>query len=440
MSNDYKLDGSVPSKDDGLPAEEDPGVSSAVPVVNDPPPIPRLAPEPSKPKRLAAIQSARNPLLEAAQPLLRALADMPTELEPDGVVVFHRLLTHEVATFESLCRTAQIRHEHAVAASYALCTAIDEAAGSTAWGGGKGAETGVWAGRQLAPKFHGDNHGGDKLFLLVGRLAANPQEHIDLLELMHQILGLGFEGRFHTAANGRRQLEAIRHRLLTLLTAARGDVPGDLSAHWRGAGAGRFRMMRSVPVWVTVSVLSLVLIGLFGGYKYQLLKASADVEQRIAAIGRLRPPPAPPVQPMRLKELLSAEIARGTVSVDEDDHRSVLTFKGDDMFVPGQARVNARTVPVLVKVADEINQVAGSVQVIGHSDNLPIRTREFPDNQTLSEKRAAAVAQVLQDQGVSASRLKVEGRGDTAPVADNATAAGRARNRRVDIVVAQGTR
>ncbi|HUD32301.1 MAG TPA: type VI secretion system protein TssL, long form, partial [Variovorax sp.] len=230
------------------------------------------------------------------------------------------------------------------------------------------------------------------------------------------------------------------HRLMTLLTAARGDVPGDLSAHWRGAGAGRFRLMRSIPVWVTVSVLSLVLIGLFGWYKYQLLKASADVEQRIAAIGRLRPPPVPPVQPMRLKELLSAEIARGTVSVDEDDHHSVLTFKGDDMFVPGQARVNSKIVPVLVKVADEINQVAGSVQVTGHSDNMPIKTREFPDNQALSEKRAAAVAQVLQDQGVSASRLKVEGRGDTVPIADNATSVGRARNRRVDIVVTQGTR
>ncbi|GAC1607538.1 MAG: type VI secretion system protein TssL, long form [Ramlibacter sp.] len=404
----------------------------------DPPRDTRLAPEPSMQQRLAAVVSAQNPLLEAAQPLLRALADMPAMLGDEGVTVFHQLLEREVASFQSLCSSAQIRHEHAVAASYSLCTALDEAANSTDWGGGRGGEAGIWAGQQLAAKFHGDTKGGDKFFLLVGRLAASPQEHIDLLELMYQILGLGFEGRFSTAANGRRQLETVRHRLFTLLSTSRGDVPQDLSPHWKGVGAGKFRVLRSVPVWVTSALLALVLFGLFAWYKYQLLQMSADVAQRIAAIGQMRPPPAQAVKALRLKELLAAEISRGTVSVDEDDRRSAVTFKGDDMFVPGRARLNARILPVLAKVADEINQVSGSVHVTGHSDNQPIKTREFPDNQVLSEKRAAAVAAVLLEKGVVASRMRTEGRGDAVPIADSATAAGRAKNRRVDIVVTQG--
>ena len=400
-----------------------------------------LATEPPMQPRLAAVAAAQNPLLEAAQALLRALADMPATLSDAGVTAFHRLLEREVASFQSLCSSAQIRHEHVVAASYSLCTALDESANSTEWGGGKNGEAGIWAGQQLAAKFHGDTKGGDKFFLLVGRLAASPQEHIDLLELMYQILGLGFEGRFSTAVNGRRQLEMVRHRLFTLLGTARGDVPHDLSPHWKGVGAGKFRLLRGVPVWVTASLLVLVLFGLFAWYKYQLLRVGADVEQRIAAIGRMRPPPvppAPPVKPLRLKELLATEIARGTVSVEEDERRSAVTFRGDDMFVPGQARLNARILPVLAKVADEINQVSGSVQVTGHSDNRPIRTREFPDNQVLSEKRAQAVAAVLLGKDVVVSRIQTEGRGDTKPIADSATAAGRARNRRVDIVVTQG--
>lgn len=424
----------------GSPSRSSQGRHRVDPTFSDLPQGVQLAPEPSTQERLSAVKAAQNPLLEAAQPLLRALADMPAELGPDGVTVLHRLLEREVMTFQSLCSNAQLKHEHVVAASYSLCTALDEAANSTEWGGGQDDEAGVWAVHQLAAQFHGDTKGGDKFFLLVGRLSASPEEHLDLLELMYQILGLGFEGRFSTAANGRRQLETIRHRLLTMLASAHGDVPNDLSPHWKGVGAGKFRLLRSVPVWVTASVLALALLGLFAWYKYQLLNTSADVEARIAAIGKLRPPPAPPVRPLRLKELLSADIARGTVSVDEDDNHSAVTFKGDDMFVPGQAKLNPKIVPVLTKVADEINQVTGAVQVIGHSDNQPIRTREFPNNQTLSEKRAAAAAQVLQDKGVPLSRLKVEGRGDTAPLADNATAAGRARNRRVDIVVTQGTR
>lgn len=399
-----------------------------------------LAPEPSTRERLAAVNAAQNPLLEAAQPLLRALADMPVELGAEGVIVFHRLLEREVATFQSLCSSAQIKHEHVVAASYSLCTALDEAANSTEWGGGQGGEAGVWAVRQLAAQFHGDTKGGDKFFLLVGRLAASPQEHTNLLELMYQILGLGFEGRFSTASNGRRQLETIRHRLLTLLASARGDVPHDLSPHWKGVGAGKFRLLRSIPVWVTASLLAMALLGLFAWYKYRLVQGAIDVEQRIVAIGKMQPPAvvAEPTRSLRLKELLAAEIARGTVSVDEDDRHSAVTFKGDDMFVPGQARLNAKILPVLAKVADEINQVSGTVQVTGHSDNQPIKTREFPDNQALSQKRAAAAAQVLQDKGVVLSRLKIDGRGDTVPVADNATFAGRARNRRIDIVVTQG--
>lgn len=48
--------------------------------------------------------------------------------------------------------------------------------------------------------------------------------------------------------------------------------------------------------------------------------------------------------------------------------------KGDDMFVPGQARLNARILPVLAKVANEINQVSGTVQVTGHSDKATAKS------------------------------------------------------------------
>lgn len=407
--------------------------------LDEPPHPAALTTEPPREHRLTKIQAAQNPLLEAAQPLLRALADMPADLGPEGIAVLHRLLEREVANFQSICNSAHIKHEHVVAASYALCTAIDEAANSTRWGGGREGSVGIWAGQQLAAHFHGDTKGGDKFFLLVGRLAANPQEHTDLLELMYQILGLGFEGRFSTGNQARRQLETIRHRLLTLLASARGDVPRDLSPHWKGGATGKFRLLRSVPVWVTGALLSLVLLGLFSWYSYLLQTTRIGVEERIRAIGALQPPPAPLRKPLRLKELLSTEITRGTVSVDEDDAHSAVSFRGDDMFVPGQARMNPKILPVIAKVAGEINEVAGSVQVTGHSDNLPIRTREFPDNLVLSEKRAAAVAGVLKDNGVAATRLQVEGRGDAQPVASNTTAAGRARNRRVDIVVTQGS-
>ena len=428
------------NSDFGPDMSEEKEVADDVSYVAEQPPT--LAAEPSMQARLVKIKAARNPLLEAAQPLLRALADMPESLKPDEVETLHRLLTREVSSFQSLCNSAQVRHEHALGASYALCTALDEAAHSTRWGGGAaGGGAGVWAGRQLAVAFHDDARGGDKVFLLIGRLVAGPDEHIDLLELLYFVLGLGFEGRYATAVSGRRQIETIRHRLFSLLNTSRAEVANALSPEWQGVAAGRFRRFRVMPPWLTALIATLALFALFGFYKYRLLRMQADVVQRITAVGKMQPaaPVTPAARALRLKELLSAEIARGTVSVQEDASQSAVTFRGDEMFVVGQSRLNAQILPVLAKVAAEIAQVAGAVRVVGHTDNRPIRTRSVPDNQTLSERRATAVASVLEAEGVEHGRLKVEGRADTEPVADNVTPAGRARNRRVDIVVSVGS-
>ena len=380
-------------------------------------------------RRVADIQAATNALLEAAQPLLRALAETPATIgTQDEVGRWRELLMRELQQFQALCERANLRREHVLAARYCLCTALDEAVNKTTWGAG-----GVWARHSLLVTFHNEAYGGEKFFLLIGRLASNPQEHLAVLEVMYRILGLGFEGRYSVAADGRRQLEMIRHRLLMLITGNLELVPRELSPHWRGESEGRLRLMRSVPVWVTASVLGLVIFTIFAWDKYRLLSASSEVERQIVAIGRMTPPPVPR---LRLAQLLKDEIARGVVSVKEDAATSTVTFKGDAMFPPGQPTVTAGITPVLDKVASEINKVAGHVTVVGHSDNQPIRSAKFASNQALSEARAQAVSQYLQGKGVSASRVQVVGKGDGEPVASNATQSGRAQNRRVEIMVA----
>jgi type VI secretion system protein ImpK len=201
-------------------------------------------------------------------------------------------------------------------------------------------------------------------------------------------------------------------------------------------GAGRFKKQYSVPVWFTVVALTLTLLGLFAWYKYQLVRVSTDVESRVRAIGAMHPPPLPAAKKaLRLKELLATEIARGSVSVEEDNSQSAISFQGDSMFAAGHARLNATMLPTVIKVANEINDVSGAVHITGHSDDRPIKTREFPSNQALSEKRAASIADVFKRSGVAPDRMHVEGKGGAQPLADNTTSAGRARNRRVDIVV-----
>ncbi|WP_167397536.1 type VI secretion system protein TssL, long form [Paraburkholderia aromaticivorans] len=385
-------------------------------------------------ERLAAVRTSRNPLLEAARPLLRALADLPDQLEQEGVEQLRVLLSQEVRLFQKLCDQSNIRRDHMLGARYCLCTALDEAAMQTVWG--KGGETGVeWNTNGLATLFHEDRQGGTKVYLLVGRLMSEAHDHLDLLELIYRILSLGFEGRYRYEADGRRKHETVRQRLYNEIMTRRGSLAVALSPHWQSRVKSNRVSFFDFPVWITLTVLSVILIGLFGYFKYELLNRSAQVQKQIADIGRMTPPPAP--RTLHLKELLKDEIAARTVSVDEDAHHSAVTFRGDSMFPPGAAAVKTTMVPLIAKIAGEIVKVPGKVTVLGYTDNLPIRSRQFASNEALSEERATQIMQMLQTAGVPAARLEATGKGAADPVGNNATAQGRAQNRRVEITVAQ---
>lgn len=440
LSPDRNSTGSRPtSKDADTLQPKSNGVKEAVAHADTAPDTPIGLSAPENPeRRLETIRAARNPLLEAARVLLRAQAEMPPRLDSKNAVKTLRVaLEQELRSFQALCEKANIRRDHVVGASYCLCTALDEAAMQTTWGGngaGKG-KLSAWTQEGLCSTFHQDRDGGDKLYYLIGRLMTEPKEHLDLLEVIYRILSLGFEGRLRHNGDGARQHDAVRLRLYTEITSQRGPVPVALSPHWESDTTGRSRPFYDFPVWITVVVLSVILLAFYGYAKYDLMTRSATVQQEIADIARMRPPPAPPM--LHLKELLQDPIAAGKVSVDEDEHHSSVTFRGDDMFGAGNASVNPSMQPLLNKIAAEIIRVPGKVTVIGHSDNQPVRSRAFSSNQSLSEERAAQVMQMLQGAGVPLSRLEAIGKGDTAPIADNRTFQGRAQNRRVEINVAE---
>ncbi|VWB44392.1 membrane protein [Burkholderia lata] len=385
--------------------------------------------------RLSLILSAKNRLLEASRVLLRALADMPDSLSSIAVERLRELLGQEVNEFEKLCVQANVRRDHMIGASYCLCTAIDEVAMQTAWAQDRSLAA-MWVQKSLASTYHQDVDGGDKIYLLIGRLLEDPREHRDLLEVIYRILSLGFEGRYRQGTNGKRKHDAVRQRLYNEIVSQRDPVPQALSPHGKIDAHGPGMSFWEFPVWITATVLSVALLGLFGYYKYELSTRAASLQTQIADIARMTPPPAPPRQ-LHLKQLLKDEIAAGTVSVDEDARHSAVTFRGDVMFKPGGVSVQASMGPLITKIADEIAKVPGKVTVLGYTDNVPIRSRQFASNEALSEERATQVMQMLQTSGVPASRLEAVGKGDADPVGDNRTVQGRAQNRRVEILVAQ---
>lgn len=107
----------------------------------------------------------------------------------------------------------------------------------------------------------------------------------------------------------------------------------------------------------------------------------------------------------------------------------------DLLFTSGKARLSASAQAILVRLAEVLKRFPNPIRVEGHTDNLPIRSVEFPSNWELSAARAATVVHLLMSAGVSPQRMSVVGLSEYRPLADNKDEQGRNRNRRVQLII-----
>ena len=377
-----------------------------------------------------------NPLLAAATPLLRLGPRLRSTVQLADPPALRASLVEALRRFETATRAAGLPNEQVVAGRYVLCSFLDECASSTPWGG-----SGAWSSQSLLVHFHNESWGGEKLFQLMGKLAEDVPKNRSLLELLDVVLALGFEGRYRVLDGGRAQLDSVRERLVQLLRQGAAGVDRELSPQWAGAPAGDARLRDGLPVWVAAAATALLLMGAFtalrfsaDGHSDAAFHALQTLDAKGATPAVAASAPVPAAAP-RLAGLLQPDITAGRVEVRDFADRSVVVLRGSEFFEPGSADVAAAAKPLIGRIAVALARLPGPVVVAGHTDNQPIRSLRFPSNWHLSQARAAAV-QALLAETVPAERLRAEGRADAMPVDDNATAAGRARNRRVEITLA----
>ena len=138
-----------------------------------------------------------------------------------------------------------------------------------------------------------------------------------------------------------------------------------------------------------------------------------------------------------LLKALRQEISKGTVSVNHAGDALTVNLASHLLFDSGQDQLKAGGADALRRVGAVLHDFPEkTVHVAGYTDNVAIKgalKNKFPSNQELSDARAASAAQALRDGGVSS--LTAAGHGESDPVASNTTAAGRAKNRRVEVVI-----
>ena len=139
-----------------------------------------------------------------------------------------------------------------------------------------------------------------------------------------------------------------------------------------------------------------------------------------------------------LAEELKEQIEADQIEIETEGRKIIIRIREKGSFKSGSHIMTDDYFNVMDDIRAVLMQKPGSIQIQGHTDDIPIRSSRYRSNWELSTARAVSVAQALMNGDIDRRRFEVSGFADTQPLADNNSQENRARNRRVEIVIRQG--
>ena len=184
---------------------------------------------------------------------------------------------------------------------------------------------------------------------------------------------------------------------------------------------------------------------LFGGVEQELEKLAAAIDESLPQDGQGQGGSADQdseeerIASRATEELtvaLKEQIEQGLIEVEQRDDKVFVTVGSGGAFPSGTADLTEEAQRIMDRIALTAMSPDSSITVTGHTDDVPISNGQFRDNWDLGAGRAASVVQAIQNTGlISGDRLSAVSKGEMAPIADNSTATGREKNRRIEIEI-----
>ena len=410
-------------------------------------------PTPGASVRLREVRSNDNPLINAFSILLGMAPELERATAPENPDVLRERLLDNLTYARDGAVTAGVPLTRADQAAWFVAALLDDIAINTPWGGASG-----WPGMPLVVSLYGNVDAGERFFDLSEELMRYPERDPELLELVFLCLSLGFRGKHRVAGGaGEAALTQMRNQMARLLRDRDADDKA-LSPHWEGVVADDQDRGFIVPIWsigmVALALITAVYVGLS-------IRLSNKGEQLFTLATVLPPPtraeifrpvienqttPVITINPVLLELLplfakAAPENTASALSGREDVSIAVVVVQGTkpELFRSAKADVNKpylELIASIAKVITENQEFIGQVRVVGHTDSVPVqRSNPFQSNQGLSEARAKSIADLLVENGVPAALVSSEGKAAAEPIGDNTTSEGRARNRRVEVIL-----
>ena len=184
---------------------------------------------------------------------------------------------------------------------------------------------------------------------------------------------------------------------------------------------------------------------LFGGIEQELEKLAAAIDESLPQDGQgqggssSQESEQEQIASRTTEELMVAlkeQIDQGLIEVEQREDKVFVTVGSGGAFPSGTADLTEEAQRIIDRIALSAMSPDSTIKVTGHTDDVPISNGQFRDNWDLGAGRAASVVQAIQNTGlIAGDRLEAVSKGEMQPVADNNTAAGREKNRRIEIEI-----
>jgi type VI secretion system protein ImpK len=411
---------------------------------NSPPPAqpafnqPQAAPPPIQQSQSVpevSLHSDLNVIVSAATPLLTLGINVRSMSHHPDPKALYQQIAESLKTIDLQLKNQGLPKESIITARYIVCAYLDEMVMSTPWGGQS-----LWATRNLLMTFHKNNQGGAQFFEIIKLLTQSPAMNLDLIELCYLILDLGFQGRYRISDTGSIEIASIQDNLYQIITTYRPAPIKQLSNHWRGAvndpqkslsGNSRLLITAGISLLVSVLVFTVLLILLSQESDPVAIKA-ASVSGNLQPIVRNNRPIQRTTHLSYIRNQLQHDIIQNNVSVDDISGGIRIIVFGSNLFKPSSAKLTQQKEITIANIISGLKNTPGFIQITGHTDDIPIRTLQFPSNWELSSKRADEIVRLFQTH-MPDREIVSEGVADSAPIVPNNSKENRAINRRIEI-------
>lgn len=423
-----------------------PAGAAPAPVPGAPPPPVAAGPTPAIPADdvppLADAPRLRNPLMAAAARLLSLAAAVQAErqvADPQGLL---RTAAGEAKAYEKTLNELGLTAEDNARARYAVLATLDDIVQNL-----PGGATSDWARQSLVVQSFGQAFGGEQFWTILDNMLARPAAYRDLLELYQACLAVGFLGRYRTLPDAGAQVAAKMAAIHAALSDIRARPETDLVPHWRGLPTPvRTLGWTTRFLAVAAAVLALLLV------IFLALKLWLDARDEAAWNALRQVPPTTQAQIDRVGGMAPAEstqLARirqrlrsPCITADDDGASIRLTIAACPGLPAGMFEAGAATLAdpyreLVIQAAQALAPEKGAVIVVAHTDSDAIRgalAASYADNDALSRARAEDAAEAI-TAVIAPDRLSAEGRGAGEPVDRGGSAAAKARNRRVELII-----